>query len=526
MENFTIKRNRNGLFLHLFGIAIVLHVFIYLFTGNALPVYSLTFGMLAYIFLIILHQRGNSVRTMQAAILLLMNIAAFILNIETLAPVNAVYFVFPLIVSAMYHDAMPSIGLGIATAIEILSLAFLFEGFIERAPMGYVNLQLFIFIFLVLGLTITNSVFFRRILQQIEEKNMSMERALSSKAGYLHLFFETAKDAIAVFDADNKIIAINPAFEELYGWSLAESIGQSLPLVPPERLEEAIVRTREVQAGKSYSLLETQDMKKDGSQFDAQITLSPIIDPAGNIVATSVISRDISYRKEAEKLIIQSEKLKLAGEIAAGVAHEIRNPMTVISGFVQMMEHDSAYPHRDYTKLIRSEIERINLIISEFLVLAKPQATERKKINYKKMVDDIALLFSPELNLRNILFSSHFEREDYIVEGEEHHLKQVFINLMKNAVEALDGIGRQGQIHMTLETSGSRFVSFSIFDNGSGIPEESASLIFEPFYTTKATGTGLGLLISQKIIQEHGGTLVIESDEGIGTTAIVTLPLN
>lgn len=525
MQSPTIKRNRNGLFLHLFGIAIFSLVLIYLLTGNALPANALVFGSFAYILLAYLQLRQISVRIMQAAVIGMMNISVFILNIETLAPVNVVYFVFPLMVSAMYHDTMPNIVLGIITTIEIGMLAFLFGGFSEQAPISYVNVQLFIFIFFALNLTIVHSIFFRRILLQAEEKNSSLERALSSKEGYLHLFFQTAKDAIAVFDSDNKIIAINPAFEELYGWSLPESIGQSLPLVPPERMDEAIIRTREVRAGRSYSLLETQDLKKDGSRFDAQITLSPIIGPSGNVVATSVISRDISYRKEAEKLILQSEKLKLTGEIAAGVAHEIRNPMTVISGFVQMMETDAAYPQKEYIGLIRSEIERIDLIISEFLMLAKPQATERKEIAFKKLVDDIALLFGPQLNLDNVLFSSHFERDDFVVVGEEHHLKQVVINLIKNAVEALEGIGRQGRLHLEIENCSGRFVSLSIKDNGKGIPDESTLLIFEPFYTTKATGTGLGLLISQKIIQEHGGTLTIESKEGSGTTAMIKLPL-
>lgn len=525
MESSTLKRNRNRLFLQLFGVTNLLVIPIHFFSGSLLPIYALTFSMLALIVLAILQRKTVSARTMQAAFLLSINIAIFILNIETMAPINVIYFVFPLFVAALYHEALPAIGLGIVTAIEMLLLVFLFEGFTQQASLEYVTLQLFTFIFLALGLTIVHSLLFQRVLLQMEEKNTSMERALSSKEGYLHLFFETAKDAFAVFDADNKIIAINPAFEELYGWSSAESIGHSLNLVPSERQEEADIRTQEVKAGKSYSLLETQDLKKDGSRFDAEITLSPIIDSAGNVVATSVISRDISYRKEAEKLIIQSEKLKLAGEIAAGVAHEIRNPMTVISGFVQIMEHDPAYPHQDYIGLIRSEIERINLIISEFLVLAKPQATERKKIVFKKIVEDITLLFGPQLNLHSISFSSCFARDDYEVEGEEHHLKQVLINLMKNAVEALEGMERQGKIHLAIESSDDRFLIFSVRDNGNGISNEDASLIFEPFYTTKATGTGLGLLVSQKIIQEHGGTLNITSEKGQGTVATVTLPL-
>ena len=151
-------------------------------------------------------------RWLEITILLLMNLAVFVLNFETVAAVNIVYFAIPIVASALYYDTLPIIGLGILSTIEILLLAFVFDQLGGRESMFYVNLTLFAFISLVLGMTILHSIFFRRVWARIEEKNESMELALLSKEGYLHLFFETAKDAIAVFDADNKIIAINPAF--------------------------------------------------------------------------------------------------------------------------------------------------------------------------------------------------------------------------------------------------------------------------------------------------------------------------
>lgn len=524
MEHIATNSFRNKMFIHLFGLGHLIHVLIHLITEETLPKYSIGFGIFAYLLLLALFQLKINERILEITILLLMNLSVFILNFESVAAVNIVYFAIPIIASALYYDTLPTIGLGVISTIEILLLAFVFDQLGGRAPMFYVYLTLFVFISFVLVMTILHSIFFRRIWMRIEEKNESMERALLSKEGYLHLFFETAKDAIAVFDKDNKIIAINPAFEELYGWTQEECIGRSLPIVPPERYEEVAERTLRVQQGESFSLLETQDLKKDGSQFDVQITLSPIIDGAGNVIATSAISRDITYSKDAEKLILQTEKLKLAGEIAAGVAHEIRNPMTVISGFVQMMDRDAGYPYQEYTKLIRSEIERINLIISEFLVLAKPQASTVRELSLKKVVGDIVLLFGPEMNMRNITFQSTWAQEDYLIKGEEHQLKQVFINLLKNSIEALDELDRPGQLNLIVKNHSARQVSLQLYDNGVGIPKEKLSLIFEPFYTSKSTGTGLGLLISQKIIQEHHGTLTIESQEGKGTIATTLLP--
>jgi PAS domain S-box-containing protein len=521
MERSTTNQNRNRLFIHLFGSASVGHLLLVFFVDFDMALVSPLFGIVSYIALLILQYIKFNERIIQILVLLLMNIYVFILNFESLSAITVIYFVIPIIASALYYDTLPIIVLGVLTAIETILLAFVFDELSARASVSYIHLSLFVFIVCVLLLTILHSLYFSRIWSQLEQKNESMEKALISKEGYLQLFFETAKDAIAVFDTNNKIIAINPAFEELYGWTSDECIGQSITLVPSERREEVAIRTAQVQKGESFSLLDTVDVRKDGSRFHAQITLSPITDEFGNVVATSVISRDISYQKEAEKLIVQAEKLKLAGEIAAGVAHEIRNPMTVISGFIQMMQEDPSYPYQGYTKLIQSELERINLIISEFLILAKPQATVAKPISLRQTLDDVIVLFGPELNMHGIRFINHWEKEDFYVQAEDHRLKQVLINLIKNSIEA---IGQHGEITLLVENFDDGFVSLRLRDNGAGMPDDVLNQIFEPFYTTKPTGTGLGLIISQKIIREHGGSLEIDSEEGAGTTATILLP--
>lgn len=521
MEQSLTNRKRNQLFIHLFGCASILHFLINMLVDFNAAIYSPAFGFISYLILLGLHHTHVNEQIIQVLVLIFMNVYIFILNFESLSSVTIIFFVIPIIASALYYNTFQIISLGIITAIEALLLAFVFDELSGRAHMDYINLSLFVFIFSVLVLTISHSIYFSKVWHQIEQKNDMMEKALISREGYLQLFFETAKDAIAVFDTNNKVITFNPAFEELYGWSAEECIGKTIPMVPKEHSQEAHIRTREVQQGKSYSLVETQDIKKDGTLVDVQITLSPITDEEGNVIATSVISRDITYQKETEKLILQSEKLKVAGEIAAGVAHEIRNPMTVISGFVQMMQTGKEFPYKEYTELIQSEIERINLIISEFLVLAKPQASVYKKTSINKILSDIVILFGPEFNLQSVFIGGNWKSHDAFILGEEHRIKQVFINLFKNAIDAID---RNGEISLNVRVDAADSVSIEVMDNGNGIPEEVVNRAFEPFYTTKATGTGLGLLISQKIIQDHGGSMTIKSVEGSGTTVTVTLP--
>lgn len=521
MERSTVNRIRNILFIHLYGLASLLHLVLIIALPYNQALFAASFGLATYALLLGLHHWQKNDLYVKTLTLLFMNTYVFLLNIESQSAVTIIYFILPIVVSALYNNTRPVIALGLLTFAEIILLVFGFGIFERSASLHYVHLALIVFLSIVLVLTILHSLYFSRIWAQMEMQNQTMEQALLSKEGYLQLFFETAKDAIAVFDMQNRVIAINPAFETLYGWTPEDCMGKPLPIIPPENLTEALDRAQKVRNGESFSLVETVDMKKNGTRFSAQITLSPIFDHTGTVIATSVISRDITFQKESEKVIVQSEKLKLAGEIAAGVAHEIRNPLTVISGFVQMMDSAPAYPYQQYTKLIRSEIERINLIIGEFLVLAKPQASVPKKVSLRSTLTDLTALFGPEFNMRGIVFTQQWHDEDYFIEGEEHQLKQVFINVFKNAIEASHG---QGKLCLTVEKSDEGFVSVTLYDNGNGISPEILEKIFEPFYTTKSTGTGLGLIISQKIVQEHGGQFTIISEEGLGTEAKIILP--
>ncbi|TAA73133.1 ATP-binding protein [Planococcus salinarum] len=521
MKHSNANSQKNTLFLQIFGFSSLLHIALNtIFTFNA-AVYAPVFGLFVYVTLWLLKRRFG-VTALRFLLLYAMNIYMFILNIESLSAVTLVYFSLPLLTAALLSEFRPMAMLSIATLLEVLILVFFF-GQLERMPsQQYNHLSIFTFLIIVLLFTFSHTFYFSRLWQQLQERNKSMEEALISREGYLQLFFETAKDAMAVFDKENRVITINPAFEKLYGWSAEDSFGTKIKPYPKEKEEVAELQALELLKGKSFTLLDTVDMKKDGTKFHAQITLSPILDRNQEVIATSVISRDISYQKESEQLLLQSEKLKLAGEIAAGVAHEIRNPMTVISGFMQIMQQDPEHPYPQYTQLIHSELERINLIISEFLVLAKPQAPVVRNFSLRKLIGNLTLLFSSEFNLKGIVFKEEWTgEEDYTLSGEEHSLKQVFINLFKNSAEAIHS---QGTISLAISTADCKTVSIKISDSGIGMSPESLSRIFEPFYTTKENGTGLGLLISQKIIQDHGGSIKLSSKAGKGTTAEVLLP--
>ena len=203
-----------------------------------------------------------------------------------------------------------------------------------------------------------------------------------------------------------------------------------------------------------------------------------------------------------------------------GIAHEIRNPLTSIRGFIQLFQ--SKYTEDEqYFKLVLSELDRINLIVGEFLVLSKPTAVEFKEKEITTLIKDVVTLINTQAIMNNIQIVEEYRSVLPKVVCEENQLKQVFINLLKNAIEAMpDG----GIIEVKVLEKDKDKVSIFITDQGMGIPEERIPKLGEPFYTTKEKGTGLGLMTCYKIIENHDGEMNISSEINKGTLVEILLP--
>ncbi|WP_246066889.1 ATP-binding protein [Paenibacillus koleovorans] len=341
---------------------------------------------------------------------------------------------------------------------------------------------------------------------------------------YLESFFAHTSDAIHVSDLEGKVLTVNHAFESMYGWSRGEAFGRPLPIVPEELAEEYQHIRRKIERGASVTDYETVRSGKDGSPLDVSITISPIRNDAGDIVAMSSISRNITAKKQTEEVLRRSEKLSLVGQLAAGVAHEIRNPLTTLRGFIQLQQKrgvSSSY-HLD---IMLSELDRINFIVSEFLVLAKPQVNKFVEVDLRDTMQDILLLLDSQANMSNVQIETRFAPELPPLTCEANQLKQVFLNVLKNGMEAMPEGGQ-----LTIElfhavTPRSDDLVVRIIDEGCGIPQDEIAHLGEPFYTRKESGTGLGLMVSQQIIANHKGTMRFESELGIGTTVEIRLPL-
>jgi two-component system sporulation sensor kinase A len=274
------------------------------------------------------------------------------------------------------------------------------------------------------------------------------------------------------------------------------------------------VEREKVVIGPSEYKIVTSDHKV----IDVETIFIPIT--YGRKPASLYVSRDITERKRMEEALRKADTLSIAGNLAAGVAHEVRNPLTVIRGFIQLFkQQDNENSH--YFDIILKEVDRIEFIISEFLMLSKPQSVTYKENSIQKIIQHTVALFETQAIMKNIEIIAIYDDNLPLIECEENQLKQVFINLLKNAMEAMPA---GGAITVEVKRREEGIVIF-FTDQGCGIPVEKISKLGEPFYTTKEKGTGLGLMVSYNIIKNHKGKIKVTSTPGEGTSFEIFLPL-
>lgn len=332
--------------------------------------------------------------------------------------------------------------------------------------------------------------------------------------------FDHLNDGVALFDTEGHLLRVNQAFERMFGWTQDELRGQVFPLTQTPFLPLAHDRLELICTDQ---IVEFEAIKrcKDGSLLNMVVTGAPVKDPYDRVSAVSYIYKNVTEQRRTLELLVQSEKLSAVGQLAAGVAHEVRNPLTALKGFVQLIRAMNDEVPRQYLEIMESELNRIEYIVGELLVLAKPHVTRRDEHKIPDIVQEVISLLQPQAALNDISITVRYIGDPPPVHCSLHHIKQVFVNLIKNALEAMPHGGT-----ITVECGEEpEHIVVRISDEGVGIPEAALAHLGDPFYSTKPNGTGLGLMISRRLVQSHGGQLHIESVPGHGTTVTVTLPL-
>nr|WP_276208348.1 PAS domain S-box protein [Fictibacillus barbaricus] len=361
-------------------------------------------------------------------------------------------------------------------------------------------------------------VFGREITEKIKSRVLLEE----SEARY-RLLAENAMDMITTHTPDGSFTYVSPASYALLGKKPEEILGESgYGMLHPDDEEISRMAHEALIQGPCTKTIPFRLQHKDGHYVWLETSCKSIADDTGEVVEIIGVTRDISDRKRSEDMLRQSDKLSIVGQLAASVAHEIRNPLTSLKGFIQLLQESKQLDAANYYTIMDKELNRIDQIMGQLLLLAKPQVRTYKKTCLKEIVEFVETLLQPEAIVQNVRINTELSAELPLIYAEENELKQVLINLLKNAIDSM-AIG--GEITIRGELLEDK-IHLSVEDQGCGIPADHIQKMCEPFYTTKEKGTGLGLMVSSKIMKEHKGELKFESVEGKGTTVRMILPLS
>lgn len=353
------------------------------------------------------------------------------------------------------------------------------------------------------------------------EKLKNKEKQLQKSNQHYQSLFHHNPDAVFEITREGKLAALNPEGEEIIGRPVDDLKGKPLDfLIHPEDRDYVKGLFRKTLMGKPEKF-EMNIFGKSGNNRLLRCTLLPIIVDE-KIIGVFGMARDITHYRENEEMMIASEKLSVIGQLAAAVAHEIRNPLTSLKGFVQLMQVTKKADDK-HLGIMLSEIERINLISGEMLILGKQQDILFGKEEVNDTIKQVIVLMEAQANLDNVEIDFAPSQDGpMFVNADQNQLKQVLINIIKNGVEAIDDHGFVKVVTEKTETQ----ALIKVQDSGAGMDQERIDRLGEPFYSTKEKGTGLGLAVCKKIIERHQGEITYESEKGKGTTVTITLPLS
>lgn len=330
---------------------------------------------------------------------------------------------------------------------------------------------------------------------------------------------------IQITDARGVMVYVNPAFERTSGYSGSDLIGRNPNILNSGRHSKDFWRGvwAQILEGKMW-VGEVENRRKDGSLFQTELVISPIVDQKGNVAGFLGAHRDITEQKALERQLVRSQKMESIGTLAAGIAHEVGNPLTSISSLVQVIlrttEDEFA---KEKLELIKNQINRITRIIRDLVDFSRPSSYVVKPTEINEVLRDALNIVQYGKKVKHIHFDVNLAPAIPKLQVVPDQLVQVFINILMNAVDALDDT--PGTIALSTATVDGE-VRVVISDSGKGIESAEIEKIFEPFYSTKEVGkgTGLGLWVSYGIVKNFGGDILVESSPGKGSTFTVTFP--
>ena len=348
-----------------------------------------------------------------------------------------------------------------------------------------------------------------------------LARALLETRSMHHNILDSVADAVITVDTNNQVSYINPAGCELFQCQVAEVVGKPYPALfrPEADFNSPIVDT--LQSGREHHGIEV-DYPLPHRTPRVLASTSLLFDGRGKPLGVVAIIRDVSEHYALQRQVAQNERLALIGEMAAGIAHELRTPLTSIRGFVQYLQGSSDPKEwQEYGNIIIREVDGLNRIVSELLDLVRPFSLHFIPADLNALIEESLQLARESEGGAQITFVQELDRNLPEVALDRGRIKQVLLNIMVNAVQSISGAG---EIRIRTASAGKN-VCVTVNDSGCGIPESLRERVFDPFFSTKPSGTGLGMAIARRIVEGHQGGIEIDSVEGQGSTVTLVLPI-
>ncbi|NPV91670.1 MAG: PAS domain-containing protein [Firmicutes bacterium] len=357
------------------------------------------------------------------------------------------------------------------------------------------------------------------IMRKVEEEFVSFQ-------GTAKFLLDIMPETILAVDNQLVVVVYNQMAEELFKVQRINAINLKVEKLKSQVDADRLPILEGLITG-SDSINQPLTITTQGATREFLLDVRRVTDENGSYLGAIAVVREVTALREMDRAVQKSARLSMIGELAAGMAHEIRNPLTAVRGFLQLLQSRAARESlpevNEYSDIMLTELDRVNELISQFLMLGQSRPEKKMPLQLDRLLDDLCLLFENESIMREIGLKRVNGSVLPELEGDPEQLKQVFTNLFTNALQAMDEGGQ-----LTIESlydRRSHQVVVRFIDTGHGMDQEVLAKVFDPFFTTRDNGTGLGLAISHQIIDAHGGTINVLSEVGRGCTVEVLLPI-
>ncbi len=364
------------------------------------------------------------------------------------------------------------------------------------------------------------------------------EEALREAEERYRTVLEASPDPMVAYDMEGKVVYLNPAFSDTFGWNREELLGKRIDYVPEVNWPETQIMIDRVLAGESFSGIKSRRYTKQGSVLDVSISVATYLDRDGKPVGSVHTLRDVTKRKRLEAQFQQAHKMEAIGTLAGGIAHDFNNLLMGVQGNVSLMlmDIDDKHPHKERLLNIEKQIQSGARLTSHILAYARKGKYEVKPINLNQLVEQTAYTFGR--TKKEITIHREFSEDTSAIEADPRQIEQMLFNLFVNASDAMPGGGdlvlrtrhatHNDMAGKLYDPKPGNYVLLEVADTGIGMDKETMERIFDPFFTTKEMGhgTGLGLASAYGIVKGHGGYIDIDSKKGQGTTFSIYLPVS